>query len=78
MANNNYLFSLDEETADILKQIPKSKRSAYVRDGVKLKARTIDGEKPEEPEKKTEIINLPKTIKKVIPSFPKARLIVVD
>ena len=52
MANNNYLFSLDEETASILKQVPKSKRSEFVREGVKLKAKTLDEPKQAETKEK--------------------------
>lgn len=59
MANNNYLFSLDEETAAIIKEIPKTKRSAFVREGIKLKIREV-----QQPEQK--IVEKPRAKVKLI------------
>ena len=46
MANNSYLFSLDETTAAIIKEVPKTKRSAFVREAIMLKTRSLEPETP--------------------------------
>lgn len=39
MPNNARLYTVDSEADEILSQIPKGKRSAFVSNAVKLKAR---------------------------------------
>lgn len=48
LPNNNYLFSLDEETAAIIKQVPKRERSAFVRNAVKSTAIVKESPKQED------------------------------
>lgn len=44
-----HLFTLDDESTDILKQLPEKKKSEFVRAAIKLKAKTLENEpKPEE------------------------------
>lgn len=40
MPNYNKLHSFDKETLEILEKVPKTKRSEFVRESVKLKHRT--------------------------------------
>lgn len=54
MGHDLYTYSLDEEAANILKSIPKTKKSAFVSEAVKMKARML-----EEPPK----IEVPKTFR---------------
>ena len=42
MAHDLYTYSLDEEAATILKEIPKTKKSQFVSEAVKLKARMLE------------------------------------
>lgn len=48
MPNYNHLFSLDEESGEMLKEVPKSRRSAYVRDAIKTKFISDLNGKPKE------------------------------
>lgn len=43
------LVSLDDECETILKQLPEKKASNFVREAVKLKARTLQGDVKEAP-----------------------------
>lgn len=42
MAHDLYTYSLDEEAATILKEIPKTKKSQFVSEAVKLKAKMLE------------------------------------
>ena len=47
MPNYNKLFSLDPETIEIVESLPKTKRSEFVRDGIKtLNQMKLNGESP--------------------------------
>ena len=47
MANQPYMFTLDDESIGVIREVPKQKRSAYVRDAILLKARTLTGDEIE-------------------------------
>ena len=56
MPGQNVTYTMDSDSIEILNKIPKSKRSEFVREGVKLKARTLEGEKPvQKPRQRVEI-----------------------
>ena len=44
------LVSIDEETDEILKKLPNREASDFVRDAVKLKARTLSTDEPKRKE----------------------------
>ena len=54
-----YTFSLDEEAAAILKEVPKTKKSKFVSDAVKVKSRTFEAP----PVKEAPKIEVPRTFR---------------
>ena len=49
LTSNNRTYTIDEDAERILKEIPKKKKSEFVREAIKLKARTLEGDAKEPP-----------------------------
>ena len=53
LTSNNRTYTIDEDAEAILKEIPKKKKSEFVREAIKLKARTLESDE-KQPQKQAE------------------------
>lgn len=44
MANQPYMFTLDEAAIEVIREVKKQRRSAFVRDAILAKARMLDSD----------------------------------
>jgi hypothetical protein len=54
MANQPYMFTLDEQAIAVIREVKKQKRSQFVRDAILAKAKALDSQ-PEIPKARVKI-----------------------